>query len=296
MNRTRLPQLLVFATVARSGSFRAAARQLGIAPSAVSHAVSALEASLATRLLARTTRSTQLTEEGQRLLARVDEPLAEIEAGFSELIDKERAPAGPLRLTMPALIAEDMIMPRLSAFLNRYPAIELDIRTNDAFEDLVETGCDAGLRLGEHLSPDMIAVRASGPRRGWVVGSPDYLERYGTPTHPRDLAAHRCIRRRFSSGQIYRWELEKDGQELTVSVSGPLILPRQDLIRQAAVDGIGLAFIFEEAAVKDIAAGRLVSVMEDWCAPFDGVYIYTPSRKYMRPALRAFIDFYRVRG
>ena len=294
MDRTRLPQLVVLATVARSGSFRAAARELDIAPSAVSHAVAALETSLGVRLLARSTRSTRPTEEGQRLLARVGGPLEEIEAGFVDLVESDARPAGPLRITMPALIADDVIMPRVAGFLQRYGDIELDIRTNDAFEDLAASGCDAGLRLGEHLAADMIAVRASGPRRGRVVATPDYFARHGTPEHPRELTAHRCIRRRFSSGQIYRWELEKDGQEMTVAVTGPLILPQQDMIRRAALDGAGLAFVFDEDVEEDIRAGRLVSVLEDWCAPFDGAYIYYPSRRQMRPALRAFIDYFRV--
>lgn len=294
MDRTHLPQLVVFATVARQGSFRAAARELNIAPSAVSHAVAALEASLGVRLLERSTRTTRPSDEGQRLLSRIAAPLEEINAGFAELIDRDAAPAGRLRITMPSLIADDVIMPRVAGFLQRYGDIELDIRTNDAFEDLAASGCDAGLRLGEHLAADMIAVRASGPRRGRVVATPDYFAHHGTPEHPRDLTEHRCIRRRFSSGRIYRWELEKDGREMTVAVTGPLILPQQSMIRRAALDGAGLAFVFDGAVEEDIRAGRLVSVLEDWCAPFDGAYIYYPSRRQMRPALRAFIDYFRM--
>ncbi|MGH2341897.1 LysR family transcriptional regulator [Segnochrobactraceae bacterium EtOH-i3] len=293
MDRTQLSQLVVFQAVAETGGFRAAADRLGIAPSAVSHAVSALEKSLGVRLLARTTRSTRPTEEGIRLLTRVTTPLTEIASGLAETGKNPDEPSGPLRITLPLLAVEEVIMPRLRAFLTRYPKIEFDIRTADSFEDIVESGCDAGIRLGENLEADMIAVRASGPRRSVIIATPEYFERYPRPEHPRDLGAHNCIRRRFDSGRIYRWELERDGRALTVEVQGNLILPQQELMRRAALDGLGLAFVFEEAVAEDIREGRLVTVMDDWCPPFDGFYIYYPSRHQMRPALRAFVDFFR---
>ncbi|TPW26761.1 LysR family transcriptional regulator [Martelella alba] len=295
MDRTQLSQLVVFQTVAETGGFRAAADRLGIAPSAVSHAVSALEKSLGVRLMARTTRSTRPTEEGIRLLTRVTAPLTEIASGLAETGKNPDEPSGPLRITLPLLPVEEVIMPRLRAFLTRYPKIELDIRAADSFEDIVESGCDAGIRLGENLEADMIAVPASGPQRGVIVATPEYFERNPPPEHPRDLNAHNCIRRRFDSGRIYRWELERDGRALTVEVQGNLILPQQELMRRAALDGLGLAFVFEEAVADDIREGRLVTVMDDWCPPFDGFYIYYPSRHQMRPALRAFVDFFRYR-
>lgn len=184
-------------------------------------------------------------------------------------------------------------MRRIPEFVARYPLIELDIRTSDRFEDIVESGCDAGLRLGESLETDMIAVRASGPRRGVIVGAPDYFARHPKPRHPRDLKDHNCIRRRFASGRLYRWELEKDGRALSVSVTGNLILPQQDLIRRAALQGLGLAFLFKDVVAGDLRDGRLTAVLDDWCPPFEGFYIYYPSRRQMRPALRAFIDFFR---
>lgn len=293
MDRNQLSQLVVFQTVAETGGFRAAADRLAIAPSAVSHAVSALEKSLGVRLLARTTRSTRPTEEGIRLLSRISTPLAEIAAGLDETGKSPDEPGGPLRITLPLLAVEEVIMPRLQDFLTLYPKIELDIRTADSFEDIVASGCDAGIRLGENLEADMIAVRASGPKRSVIVATPDYFERHPPPQHPRDLIAHNCIRRRFDSGRIYRWELERDGRALSVEVQGNLILPQQALMRQAALDGLGLAFVFEESVAGDIREGRLTSVMGDWCPPFDGFYIYYPSRRQMRPALRAFIAFFR---
>ncbi|AOY95446.1 LysR family transcriptional regulator [Cupriavidus sp. USMAA2-4] len=296
MDRTQLSQLVVFVTVAETGSFRAAADRLGIAPSAVSHAVSTLEDSLGLRLLARTTRSTRPTEEGARLLSRVTAPLAEIETGLTEVVEGAAAPSGPLRITMPLFAADELVMRRLPEFTALYPMIELDIRTSDIFEDIVESGCDAGIRLGESLEADMIAVRAGGPRRGLIVAAPAYFAKHPKPAHPRDLAAHNCIRRRFESGRVYRWELERDGHAISVEVKGNLILPQQALMRQAALDGLGLAFLFEESVSIDVREGRLIAVMEDWCPFFDGFHIYYPSRRQMRPALRAFIEFFRYRA
>jgi DNA-binding transcriptional LysR family regulator len=296
MNRIQLSQLAVLAAVAESRSFRKAADELGIAPSAVSHAITALEASLGVRLLARTTRSVAPTEEGRTLLDTLSPALADIDAVLEGLAERKGKPAGPLRVTMPMLAAEDLIVPRLGAFLGAYPEIELDVVTNDRFEDIVAEGFDAGLRLGEHLEADMIAVPASGPQRGVIVASPAYLAAHGRPEAPGDLIRHRCIRRRFSSGRIYRWELEKAGKPVVVDVSGPLILSDQRLMRKAAIDGAGLAYLFDGRLDDDVAAGRLVPVLEDWCPPFEGFFIYYPSRRQMRPALRAFVDFFRFKS
>ena len=296
MNRVQLSQLAVLAAVAEGRSFRKAAAELAIAPSAVSHAVSSLEASLGLRLLHRTTRSVSPTEEGRRLLETLGPALADIDAVIETLAEQGGRPAGPLRITLPRLAAEDLIVPRLGEFLRLYPDISLEISTDDRFEDIVAKGFDAGLRLGEHLDADMIAVKASGAWRGAIVGAPSYFSENAPPQDPRDLIRHRCIRRRFASGLIYRWELEKNGKPLVVDVQGPLILSDQSLIRRAAIDGAGLAFVFEQRVEDDIRAGRLIRVLDDWCAPFDGFYIYYPSRRQMRPALRAFVDFFRFRN
>jgi len=296
MNRVQLSQLAVLSAVAEGRSFRKAAAELGIAPSAVSHAVSSLEASLGLRLLHRTTRSVSPTEEGKRLLETLGPALADIDAVIDTLAEQGGRPAGPLRITLPRLAAEDLIVPRLGEFLRLYPEISLEISTDDRFEDIVAKGFDAGLRLGEHLDADMIAVKASGEWRGAIVGSPSYFADNPPPHDPRNLIRHRCIRRRFASGLIYRWELEKDGKPLVVDVQGPLILSDQSLIRRAAIDGAGLAFVFEQRVEDDIRQGRLIRVLDEWCAPFDGFYIYYPSRRQMRPALRAFVDFFRFRS
>ncbi|HXV32003.1 MAG TPA: LysR family transcriptional regulator, partial [Sinorhizobium sp.] len=200
MNRTQLSQLTVLSAVAAHGSFRGAARELGIAPSAVSHAVASLEASLGVRLLARTTRSVAATEEGRRLLERLRPALDEIAHALQLAADASERPAGNLRITAPRFAADLILAPRLGAFLARYPDVVLEIANEDGFTDIVEEGYDAGVRLGESLEADMIAVRVGPELTSAVVAAPCYFERFSRPLHPRDLAAHRCIRRRFSNG------------------------------------------------------------------------------------------------
>lgn len=284
----------MLATVAQCGSFRGAAKELAIAPSAVSHAVSSLEARLGVRLLARSTRSVAPTEEGAQLLERLRPALSEIDLALESAIEARDRPAGNLRLTVPRTAAHLALTPRLGAFAAAYPDIVLEIVIDDRFTDVVEGGFDAGVRLGESLQRDMIAVRIGPNLRGAVVGTPSYFETRPKPQHPRDLAAHRCIRLRFSSGIIYRWEFGKNGEEIEIPVQGPLILDEDHLIANAAVDGAGLAFVFEDYVHDPLAAGKLVRVLEDWCPPFDGFFVYYPSRRQMRPALRAFVDFFKV--
>lgn len=296
MNRAHLSQLAVLATVAQCGSFRGAARELAIAPSAVSHAVSSLEARLGVRLLSRSTRSVAPTEEGAQLLERLRPALSEIDLAMETAIEARDRPAGNLRLTVPRTAAQLTLAPRLGAFAQAFPDIVLEIVVEDRFTDVVEGGFDAGVRLGESLQRDMIAVRIGPPIRGAVVAAPSYFETMPRPLHPRDLAGHRCVRFRFSSGVMYRWEFEKDGEELEIDVEGPLIVGEDRLNVEAAINGAGITFVFEGYVGDAIADGRLVRVLEDWCPPFDGFFVYYPSRRQMRPALRAFVDFFKVSG
>ncbi|UVC15924.1 LysR family transcriptional regulator [Mesorhizobium onobrychidis] len=296
MKRTHLSQLAVLATVAQCGSFRGAAKELAIAPSAVSHAVSSLEARLGVRLLARSTRSVAPTEEGAQLLERLRPALSEIDLALESAVEARDRPAGNLRLTVPRTAAHLALTPRLGAFASAYPDIVLEIVIEDRFTDVVEGGFDAGVRLGESLQRDMIAVRIGPNLRGAVVGAPSYFATMPRPRHPHDLVGHRCLRFRFSSGILYRWEFEKDGEEIELAVQGPLILDEDHLIANAAVDGAGLAFLFEDYVREALAAGKLVRVLEDWCPPFDGFFVYYPSRRQMRPALRAFVDFFKMSG
>ena len=293
MDRSHLSQLAVLSVVATHGSFRGAARELAIAPSAVSHAISSLEEELGVRLLARTTRSVAPTEAGATLLERLRPALGEIELALEAALETRDRPAGNLRITMPRTAAHLVFAPRVGAFATAFPDITLELVIEDRFADVVAGGFDAGVRLGESLQPDMIAVRIGPAIRGAVVGAPAYFETMPRPAHPRDLAGHRCIRFRFSSGIVYRWEFEKGGEAIELSVDGPLILGEDRLVVEAAISGAGLAFVFEEHAAAAIADGRLIRVMEDWCLPFDGFHLYYPSRRQMRPALRAFIDFFR---
>ncbi|MBW9112408.1 LysR family transcriptional regulator [Rhizobium cauense] len=293
MNRTQLAQLAVLAAVSERRSFRAAAKELQIAPSAVSHAVSSLEESLGVRLLARTTRSVAPTEEGRLLLQRLKPALDEIGIALEAVTEAGGRPAGNLRVTAPRFASDILLAPRLGEFLNRYPDITLEIANEDGFIDIVREGFDAGIRLEESLEADMIAVRASPNLTTVIAGSPDYFERHPKPLHPSDLVNHRCIKRRFTNGTIYRWEFEKDGQELVVAVNGPLIVSEDRLALVAALNGAGLAYLFDLRVEDELASGKLVRVLEDWCSPYPGPFIYYPSRRQMRPALRAFIDFFR---
>jgi DNA-binding transcriptional LysR family regulator len=296
MKRNHLSQLAVLATVAQNGSFRGAAKELGIAPSAISHAIASLEVGLGVRLLARSTRSVAPTEAGARLLERLRPALSEIDLALESAIESRGTPAGNLRLTVPRTAAQLVLAPGLGAFAKAYPDIVLEIVTDDRFTDMVEGGFDAGVRLGESLQSDMIAVRIGPEMRGAVVAAPSYFETMPRPFHPRDLGAHRCIRFRFSSGVLYRWEFEKDGEEIEMAVDGSLIVGEDRLIVEAAIDGAGVAFLFENYINEAVADGRLLRVLEDWCPTFDGFYVYYPTRRQMRPALRAFVDFFRIGG
>lgn len=296
MNRTQLSQLAVLAAVAAHRSFRAAAKELAIAPSAVSHAISGLEASLGVRLLARTTRSVAPTEEGQRLLERLRPALDEIGIALEAVIDARDRPAGNLRITAPRFASDILLGPRIGDFLNAYPDITLEIANEDGFIDIVAEGYDAGIWMEESLDADMIAVRISPEMRTVIAASPAYFAKHPIPLHPRDLAAHRCIKRRFSNGLIYRWEFDKDGESLVVAVDGPLIVGEDRLALLAALSGAGLAYLFNIRVEDEVAGGRLVRVLEDWCQPYPGPFLYYPSRRQLRPALRAFIDFFKVGG
>lgn len=294
MKRSQLSQLAVFATVADHGSFRAAAKDLAIAPSAVSQAVAQLETALGITLLLRTTRSVHLTEAGRKLLAELAPALGNIDAALLAVQDMRTKPAGTVKISTPRSAAHIFLAPKFKKFGEAYPDIVLDIHIEDQFVDIVAAGFDAGIRLGESLAKDMIAVPLGGALRCPVVASPAYLERYGTPRHPQDLIAHRCILKRFSSGGLHQWEFEKQGHRLDVTLNGPLILDDNHLLLQAALDGAGLVSLLEPAVADYLQKGTLTEVLPDWTQQFPGMYIYYPNRRNMRPALRAFLDFFKL--
>jgi DNA-binding transcriptional LysR family regulator len=248
------------------------------------------------RLLARTTRTVAPTKAGESLLARLRPALDDIQAAVDEAGRLREKPAGTIRLIAPPIAVALTVSPRLAQFNRDYPDVVLDITTeDDSRRDLVASRFDAGIHLGEFLQRDMVAVKVSRAVRAAIVGSPDYFASHARPKRPQDLTSHRCIRYRMgSSGPVYRWEFEKRGKEVTIAVDGPLVFDDVDLTLRAALDGIGLAFTVEEHAAPHIARGALVRVLEDWCAPFDGWFLYYPTRRQQTPALQALVDTLRV--
>jgi len=296
MPREELSVLAAFAVVADERSFTRAAVRLGVSTSAVSHSIRALEERLGVRLLARTTRTVAPTDAGQRLLAQLRPALDEIEAALTEVGRLREKPAGTIRLIAPSLAVAMAVSPKLAKFARDYPDVVLDITTeDDSRRDLIAARFDAGIHLGEFLQRDMVAVRVTGEQRAAIVAAPSYFDSHPKPKTPRELTAHRCVRYRMGAGgPVYRWEFEKRGKPVTVSVSGPLIVNDVEVTLRAALDGLGLAFLFEERAAEHIARGELVRVLEDWCPPFDGFFLYYPSRRQQPAALQALVDALRV--
>jgi DNA-binding transcriptional LysR family regulator len=286
-----LPAVAAFARVAQLASFSKAAAALGVSPSALSQTIRALETRVGIRLLNRTTRRVGVTEAGALFLQRVLPALEQFTTAFSELDELRGKPTGTLRISLPRMAMTTIIVPLLRDFCDAYPQIRLDLIADDRFVDLIGERFDAGIRLGERLAQDMIAVRATREQRMAVVGSPEYFERNPRPLQPPDLHQHRCLRFRFSSGVIYRWEFGLGGQEFDIDVDGPLICNDNALMQAAAKQGVGLAHLMEDLVREDLASGALVRVLEDWCPPFPGFYLYYPSRAQMPLKLRVLVDF-----
>lgn len=295
MRREELVDLSAFMAVAEEQNFTKAAAKLGTSQSALSHTVRRLETRLGVRLLTRTTRSVAPTEAGERLLATLRPALGAIGdqlAAISELRDR---PSGTIRITAGDHAARTVLWPVIARLLPEYPEVHVEISVDGAFADIVAERFDAGVRLGEALAKDMIAVRISPELRMVVVASPAYLARAGTPHTPQDLAQHRCINRRMlGSGGIYAWELEKEGHELRVRVEGQLTLNTSDLIRRAALAGLGLAFVMEDEVAGDLASGTLQCVLEDWCPPFPGYHLYYTSKRQPSAAFSVFVNALRA--
>ena len=293
MDRRALADLAAFALLAELRSFRRAGAALGVSASALSHRLRKMEAALGVRLLNRSTRSVSPTEAGERLLARLGPALADIEAGLGEVAEFRERPGGRLRLNVPRTAARLAIAPRLGGFLKAYPDVRVEVVSDNALADIVAGGFDAGIRFDENLPAEMVAIRIGAPMRMVAVAAPDYLAARGTPKTPEDLAGHACFRMRWPSGTFYHWELEKDGDARRVAVDGPLIVDDAHLLKDAAVDGAGIAFVIEPMVAAEIASGALVPFLQDWCPPFPGYCLYYPGRRQVSPALRAFIDYMR---
>jgi len=293
MQRAAVSDLSAFVAVATHRSFSRAAAELGLSPSALSHTVRSLEERLDLRLLNRTTRSVAPTEAGERLLERLRPALRDIDDALGDANAFRAKPAGRLRLNVPRSAALLLLAPVMTRFIKAYPQMRLEITAEDRLVDIVAGGYDAGVRFGESVERDMVAVRIGPDLRMAVVGSPAYFRRHPRPLKPRDLHDHACIRFRLPSGSIYRWEFEKKGEVLEVEVDVPLTLSDQQVMLQAALDGAGLAIVLESHARAHLKARQLVRVLADWCAPFPGYFLYYPSRRQVPAGLRAFIDMMR---
>jgi len=295
MERNEISTLGVFLAVAQERSFTKAAKRLGVSPSAMSHAIRGLEEDLGVRLLSRTTRSVAPTEAGERLLTRVRPALADVQEALDQLSGLRDKPAGRLRLLVPRVAGTELLAPKLAQFTRDYPDVVLDITSDDTRLDIVAGGFDAGIHFGEYIQKDMIAVRVSKDHRAAIVGSPAYFNSHPRPKAPRDLLRQRCINFRHGhGGDVYRWEFEKSRKSLSVAVNGPLIVDDVEIVIRAAIDGIGLAFVGEDKVAHHLASGELIRVLEDWCQPFTGFFLYYPSRRQQPAALSALINALRM--
>jgi len=296
MPRANIHDLLAFVAVAREGSFTRAAARLGVSQSALSHAIRGLEERLGLRLLARTTRKVAPTEAGERLLRTAAPRLDEIEkdlAALSELRDK---PAGTIRITAGEHAAETLLWPAVARLLAEYPDIKVEIIIDYGLTDIVAERYDAGVRLGEQIAKDMIAVRIGPDMRMAVVGAPSYFAKQPRPRTPQDLAGHNCINLRLPTlGGLYAWEFEKGARELRVHVEGQLVFNNIALRLRAALAGLGLAYMPEDQVRPYLADGRLIRVLADWCPPFPGYHLYYPSRRQLTPAFALLVDALRAR-
>jgi len=294
MARDDLNVLSAFLLVAEERSFTRAAKQLDVSPSALSHAIRALEERVGVRLLARTTRSVAPTEAGEEFLARLRPALGDIRGALELLSGHRDRPAGRVRLLVAPIAAMTVLAPKLGRFAREYPDVVLDVTTDENRIDLVAGRFDAGIHLGEFIERDMIAIRVSRELTPAIVGSPGYFKSHPKPASPRDLTSHRCINFRHGSGPVYRWEFDKGSESLTVAVSGPLIVDDVDVMLRAAVDGAGLAYTTVEHAGEQLASGKLLRALGDWCPPFPGFYLYYPSRRQLPAALSALIETLRL--
>lgn len=297
MRREDLTDLNAFMAVAEVHSFTRAAATLGTSQSALSHTIRRLEARLGVRLLSRTTRNVMPTEAGERLLATLRPAFDDIGAELASLSALRDKPAGTVRITTGKSAADTILWPKLAPLLRDYPDIKVELSVDLGLRDIIADRFDAGVRLGESIARDMIAVPIGPELRMAVVGSPDYFARCGRPRTPQDLAQHRCINLRLPTlGGLYAWEFEKGGREVKVRVDGQLVFNDVELMLRATADGFGLMCMIEDHVVDWVADGRLERVMEDWCEPFAGYHLYYPSRRQLSPAFALVVDALRYRG
>ncbi len=297
MARQNINDLVAFLAVARERSFTRAAAKLGVSQSALSHTIRGLEERLGMRLLTRTTRSVAPTEAGERLVRTVGPRFEEIDAELSALTELREKPAGNIRITTGEHAAQAVLWPALARLLPHYPDIKVEVIIDYGLTNIVAERYDAGVRLGEQVAKDMIAVRIGPDFRMVVVGAPSYFARRPKPKKPQDLTAHDCINIRLPTyGGIYAWEFEKRGRELKVRADGQLVFNNLALRLNAALAGLGLAYLPEDQVQSYVSEGRLIRVLDDWCAPFPGYHLYYPSRRQPAPAFAVLVDALRYRG
>lgn len=296
MKKPDLTDLTAFAAIVAHRSFRQAADELGLSASTLSHMMRALEQKMGVRLLNRTTRSVAPTEAGERLVSRLRPLLRDLDLALDDINQYRDRPSGLLRINASEPAARQLLAQVVPAFLARYPEMALDLVTENRLVDIVAGGFDAGIRLGEALPQDMIAVRFGGEVRFVTVAAPAYLAGRGTPQTPDDLKQHDCIRLRQPSGKIYRWEFSRNGQEIAMDVPGALTLNHLGLMAQAAVGGLGIAYVPAAVAQPFIDDRKLVRVLGEWCPPIPGLFLYYPGNRHVPPGLRAFIDVLKEIG
>lgn len=292
MRGSEYAELRAFAAIVEHGSFAKAAAHLGVTSSTLSLTIRKLEERLGVRLLERTTRSVAVTETGLRMMQRLGPALEELEGAVADAVHKEGQPSGVLRLNVARVAAIHYLAPLMGNFLRAFPAITVDIVTDDRLIDIVAGRFDAGIRLGEKLHRDMVAVRLSGDLNMKVVASPAYLAVAGRPEKPQELVRHRCLTyRRPSDDSVYRWEFQRGSEHVEVNVSGPIVVDEPAMLTRIAVDGGGIAYQFAHQVDSMLRQGRLVQLLDDWTPAFPGFYVYYTSRRQMAPPLRAFLDF-----
>lgn len=294
MARRNLNDLLAFVTVAREQSFTRAGAVLGVSQSALSQAIKALEERLAIRLLTRTTRSVSPTPAGERLLKAIGHRFDEIEAELDALTALRDKPAGSVRITCGDWVLRAILLPKLTPVMHRYPDIRMEFDVSYGFRDIVADRFDAGVRLGESIEKDMIAIPIGPKLRMAAVASPDYFAKHAIPRTPEELTRHSCINIRFPSGGVYVWEFERCGQQMNVRVESQAIFNTSPHIVLAALDGLGIAFLPEEEFAPHIEEGHLVRVLQEWCPPFSGYHLYYPSRRQHSPAFSLVVDALRI--
>jgi len=290
MRANEFAELAAFVAIAEERSFRRAATRLNLRPSTLSHTLRALEERLGVRLLHRTTRTVAPTEAGAALLAQTAPALRSLGTAVEGVNAFRSTPQGTIRLNAPETAAAIVIGPKLASFGARYPDVTLEVSVDNGFVDIVRDGFDAGIRLGESVERDMMTARVSQDLRAAVVAAPAYWHGRPRPEHPRDLGDHRCIGRRYGVGRdLHRWQFARDGHQLRVAIEGALVLDREDLMLRAALDGAGVAMLEEETVATEIAAGRLMRVLDDWCPPITGFFLYYPGAKAVPAGLTALI-------